>query len=162
MLHFVIVAVAMSFFLIMAGLWFLSYSKKEGHGKFHHIISYAAIVFGLLIITGAVVGGIVKMACKGHCGEGKGCHKEMHHGKGHGTCEMGEGHGEGSCPMMKGAHGSCSSKGECGSSMGMKHHGMIMDGCSGSTMTKSMEEADTIINGKHVKEVKVVVESGNK
>lgn len=94
-----LISLSLALLVVLAGLFLLAYSKKEGLGKMTKIASYVAILFGTLVFVGGILCGIT---CKGHCGEGK-CEKrveirkEMHGGH----CESGamECHGD-----MEGAH----------------------------------------------------------
>lgn len=94
-----IISLSLALLVVLAGLFLLAYSKKEGLGKMTKIASYVAILFGTIVFVGGLICG---MSCKGKCSEGK-CEKsvEIHKEMRGGHCEGGamECHGK-----MEGAH----------------------------------------------------------
>lgn len=84
-----IVSVLISMLVLMAGFYFLHFSREKNLGKTHIIIGNAVVVFSLLVILGAFI-------CSGvHCAMGS-CHKNSGCGKSS-KCEK----------MEKSCHGSC-------------------------------------------------------
>lgn len=99
-----VIALSLSSLVILAGLYLLSRSKKENLSNVYQFSSYAAIVLGFLLFAGTIVGGGMRM---------------MHCKKGH--------HAQSMCSPMH--HGGAMSM--CGSSCGMKGHGMMGHGMKG-------------------------------
>ncbi len=63
------ISLALSLLVLLAGLFLLAYSKKEGLGKLTKISSYVAILFGGVVF----VGGLTCALFFGNCPKGKGC-----------------------------------------------------------------------------------------
>lgn len=141
-----------SLLVLMAGLWFLHYTKKEMLTGIYRIAAYATISVSLLMMLGLVVGGIVKMTChKGCHGKEKGCHKEMKHcsSKEDGHCSK----SMASCPMLPEGHPDvCGSSSKCG-----KGHGM--SSCGGMMKEEIIEISDSTGKGNMEKEIHVKVQA---
>jgi hypothetical protein len=107
MLPVFLISLSCALVVLMAGLFFLAYAKKEGLGKFSKIAAYVAIVFGTFVFLGGITA-----ATLGGC-----CHKAM--------CNK----SKTECPMMskcdKGGDAACSMKSHCdkgGDACPMKSH----------------------------------------
>ena len=83
-----IICLSLAMLVLLAGLFLLAYSKKEGLGKMTKIASYVAIIFGTFMFVSGLLCAIM---CKGNCCEEK-CEKriEIHKEMGGGHCESEE------------------------------------------------------------------------
>jgi hypothetical protein len=68
------ISLALALLVLLAGLFLLAYSKKEGLGILTKIASYAAIAFGTIVF----VGGLICALSFGSCHKKQGCKKDGH------------------------------------------------------------------------------------
>lgn len=76
------ISLALALLVLLAGLFLLAYSKKEGLGILTKIASFVAITFGTIVF----VGGLICALSMGSCNKKEGCRKgrcskemRMHH-----------------------------------------------------------------------------------
>jgi len=66
------ISLALALLVLLAGLFLLAYSKKEGLGIITKIASYIAVTFGAVVFVGGL---ICAMTC-GSCHKKQGCKKD--------------------------------------------------------------------------------------
>lgn len=140
-----IVSVLLSMLVLMAGFYFLHFSREKNLGKTHIIIGNAVVVFSLLVILGAFI-------CSGvHCAMGS-CHKNSGCGKSS-KCEK----------MEKSCHGSCDAEQSMCSSKS-KSCGSNNASCSGmkSTHCEIGPHGNRSIDKEIIVEKEIIDENGNK
>ena len=140
-----IVSVLISMLVLMAGFYFLHFSREKNLGKTHIIIGNAVVVFSLLVILGAFI-------CSGvHCAMGS-CHKNSGCGKSS-KCEK----------MEKSCHGSCDAEQSMCSSKS-KSCNSNNASCSGmkSTHCEIGPHGNMSIEKEIIVEKETVDENGNK
>jgi hypothetical protein len=125
--------ILLAFLVMMAGLVFLNYVRKEQLSRSYLIAGWSSVIFAILLIVGLTIGGIVKMAC---------CHK---YGKGScgpkTECPM----DKGSCSAYSGATG-CESKMKSGCCEGGMRSGEMKCGdMHGSPMEMHKIHKEVII-----------------
>lgn len=107
------ISLALALLVLLAGLFFLAYSKKEGLGILTKIASYVAVAFGGIVFVGGLICALTFGSCHKKDGRSKGkCNKEvrMHCQKSDSKCTT-----MNSCckKAEKCAKASCNKKEEC-------------------------------------------------
>ena len=75
----IIASISLSLLVLLAGLFMLAYSKKEGLGKITKIASYVASLFGAIVFVSGLIGYMICGTCKSDkCEKGSmECRKEV-------------------------------------------------------------------------------------
>lgn len=103
------ITLAFALLVLIAGLFLLAYSKKEGLGWMFKLASYFAIAFGTVVFVGGLIAVLMCSSCDStKCGKkGGNCNMEMSKDCSGSSCskvEMGGHHGmKGSSHCEKGA-----------------------------------------------------------
>ena len=126
----ILIAISFSLLALVAGMYLLDKTKKEGLGKFYSFISWLVIVISMLVLLSSLTWEVCRMSCRPYM-EGS---MEM--------CGPGMMGGD-DCCMYKGGRGCMMDEERCGEMMGK---GKMKDKCC------EMEEEDDDGNEKEIQE----------
>ena len=110
----ILISISFSLLAIVAGMYLLDKTKKEGLGKFYSFISWLVIVVSILTLLCSLTRGFGRMCCRHDRGSMEMCRPGM----------MG---GEDCCMPMRGHHRGMMREDCCDE---MKGHGKMHGGCS--------------------------------
>ncbi|MBK5285785.1 MAG: hypothetical protein JJE25_10320 [Bacteroidia bacterium] len=62
----ILISISFSLLALVAGMFLLDKTKKEGLGKFYNFISWLVIIASLLTLMSSLTRGVIRMSCQHH------------------------------------------------------------------------------------------------